>query len=94
MNFGGALLAKRSHAFGVVGGHMQLRLHQALDVEIFVEAGADRGVKQLFRQAERKGRRLGEIGRKRLGLGHQLVIFDDMVDEAQGQRLLGLDKAG
>ena len=34
------LFPKRRHTLGIVGGHVQLWLHQTLDLEVALEAGA------------------------------------------------------
>src|SRR5215831_2319608 len=86
------LFAERRHTFCVVPGHMQLRLHHALDFEIVFETGTDSGVKELLCQSEGESRSLGELRREFLGLAHQLVILDDVIDEAERQGLVRLDK--
>jgi hypothetical protein len=63
-----SLFFESRDAFGVVGGHVQLRLHHALDFEIVFEAGADGGVKQLLCQSEGEGGSFGQFRRERLGL--------------------------
>jgi hypothetical protein len=71
---------------------MELRLHQALDFEVVFEARGDGRMEQLFGQSQRESRRFRQVGSHLLGFRHQLVVLDDMVDEAQCQCLLGVDK--
>src|SRR5438477_8985732 len=87
-----SFLPESRDAFGVVGGHVQLRLHQAFDLEIVFEAGADRRVKQLLCQPQGESGSFGQFGREFFGLAYQLVILDDVIDEAERQSLLSFDK--
>ena len=50
-------------------------------------------MKQLLGQSKGKSRRLGQVGCEFLGLAHQFVVLDDIIDETERQSLVRLDKA-